>query len=572
MPVLGRILAYARPYWAWGLAGLASMLVGVVLGLAVPWLIRVVIDDVAARGQYGILKILALAVIGVTLLRGLVGFAERYSMEYLAQRAIYDLRNDLYRHLQELSFSFYDRARTGQLMSRVSSDVETMRRFLGFGLINLASNAITLLAVMAVLLTMHWRLALLSLATLPALVGTVLHFGHRVGPVYQGIQERLGELTAVLQENVTGARVVRAFAREREEISRFRRQNQAYMAENLKAVRLWAAYFPLMNVLAGLGIAVLLWYGGREVISGNLSLGSLVAFNMFLGLLIVPLRMLGWMWNLAEQAVASGRRVVEILDTRSQVRDLPGAVALPRIRGEVRFEGVCLSHAGRQVLADVDLVVRPGETVALVGATGSGKSSLVQLIPRFYDPNRGRVTIDGHDIRGVTLESLRRQIGVVLQDTFLFSTTIHENIAYGRPGASRDEVIRVARAARIHEFILSLPAGYETLVGERGVNLSGGQKQRVAIARALLLDPRILILDDATSNVDSQTETLIQEALSELLRGRTAFIIAHRAGTLLGADRVVVLDGGRIVQEGRHNELLAADGPYRRLLPAARGV
>lgn len=592
MRVLLRLLGYTRRYWFALAAGFISMVVGLGSSLVVPFIVRAVIDKAIARGDVRLLGAAAGGVVAVFVFRGLFAFGERYAMEYLAQRVIYDLRNALYGHLQRLSFSFYDHAVTGQLMSRVTSDVETLRRFLGFGLINLVSNVLTLSAVLVVLFSLHWRLALVSLVTAPPAGVIVATFSRRVRPKYLAIQQQLAAITARLQENLSGVRVVRAFAREEDEEERFDSENLGYLRRHLEAVRLWAFFFPLMNFITGAGTALLIWYGGREVILGRLSLGSLVAFNSFLLMLIMPLRMLGWIVNLSQRAQAAGQRIFEILDTEPEVKDLPGARPLGQVRGEVVFENVSFSYSrpaitwlarteedtgGRRTCADagtlreapvvhdIDLRVWPGETVALLGATGSGKSTLVSLIPRFYDPTSGRVLIDGTDVREVTLESLRRQIGVVLQDTFLFSASIRENIAYGRPEATLEEVRRAARAAEIDDFIMTLPQGYDTVVGERGVGLSGGQKQRVAIARALLMDPRILILDDSTSSVDTETEHAIQRALARLMKGRTTFVIAQRLTTLRQADRIVVLDKGRIVDEGGHDELLARSRIYREI-------
>jgi len=590
--VLLRLLGYTRRYWVTLAAGFVSMVVGLGSSLVVPFIVQTVIDRAIARGDVGLLGAAAGGVVAVVLFRGLFAFGERYSMEYLAQKVIYDLRNALYDHLQRLSFSFYDHAVTGQLMSRVTGDVETLRRFLGFGLINLVSNVLTLSAVLVVLFSLHWRLALVSLVTAPPAAVIVATFSRRVRPKYLAIQQQLAAITTRLQENLSGVRVVRAFAREEDEEERFDSENLGYLRRHLEAVRLWAFFFPLMNFITGAGTALLIWYGGREVILGRLSLGSLVAFNSFLLMLIMPLRMLGWIVNLSQRAQAAGQRIFEILDTEPEVKDLPGARPLGRVRGEVVFENVSFSYGGppvawlaragegtggrrtsadggtrreAPVVHDINLRVRPGETVALLGATGSGKSTLVSLIPRFYDPTAGRVLIDGTDVREVTLESLRRQIGVVLQDTFLFSASIRENIAYGRPEATLEEVRRAARAAEIDDFIMTLPQGYDTVVGERGVGLSGGQKQRVAIARALLMDPRILILDDSTSSVDTETEQAIQRALARLMKGRTTFVIAQRLTTLRQADRIVVLERGRIVDEGGHDELLARSRIYREI-------
>jgi ABC-type multidrug transport system fused ATPase/permease subunit len=577
--VLWRLLAFARRYWLALAAGLLSTMAGLAASFAIPYIVRAVIDKAIGRLDLRLLGAAAIGVMAIALVQGVFTFFQRYYMEYLAQKVIYDLRNIVYRHLQNLSFSFYDHAQTGQLMSRVTGDVETLRRFLGFGLLNLLSNVLTLLSVLVILFTLDWRLAALSMVTIPPTIYVVWVFMRRVRPIYVSIQQQIAVITTRLQENLTGVRVVRAFAREEDEEARMDLDNRLYLERNLSAVRISAFFFPLINFITGAGTALVVWYGGQEVILGRISLGSLVAFNTFLIMLVGPFRMMGWILNMAQRAQASGGRIFEILDTLPEVSDAPGARPLPAIRGEVEFEGVCFTYTGQavrwlklngaaekpepMVVHDIDLKVSPGETVALLGATGSGKTTLVNLIPRFYDPSRGRVLVDGCDIREVTLESLRRQIGVVLQDTFLFSTTIRENIAYGRLDATLSEIQEAARAAEIHDFVIGLPNGYETLVGERGVGLSGGQKQRVAIARALLMDPRILILDDSTSSVDTETEYAIQVALARLMRDRTTFVIAQRLATLKNADRIIVLDLGRIVDSGDHVGLLQRSRIYR---------
>ncbi len=567
MRTIWRLLSYLKPYPGWLALSNLSMLGLVLMSFAIPWLTRYVIDVAIIEGEWHLLLPLALGVVAAGILHGMMFFVRRYSSALIGQLVIFDLRNQLYRHLHELPFSFYDRSRTGELMSRVTQDVETMRRFLAFGLVNLVRSILMSVGVLTFLMFINWRLTMVVLITLPPLLFTIRAFATRVRPMYRRVQEELAGLTSVLQENIAGLRVIRSFAREEYEIEKFEAGHRGYLEQNLGAVRRWAFFFPLMNMITGMGTVLILWYGGREVIAGNMSLGWLVAFNQYLALLLGPLRMLGWLVNLTERASASATRVFELLDTESDIVERPGAIDLPRARGHVEFEDVWFEYAasGDPVLRGVSFEARPGETVAILGATGSGKSTVMNLIPRFYDPHRGRITLDGHDLRDLTIESLRRNIGMVMQETFLFSAPIAENVAYGRPGATSEEIEAAAKAAQIHELIAGLPDGYDTVVGERGVGLSGGQKQRVAIARALLLNPPILILDDSTSSVDAETEHLIQEALERVMKGRTSFIIAQRLSSVRSADQVFVLDRGRIVQRGTHETLIGVPGIYREI-------
>ncbi|MBT9176480.1 MAG: putative multidrug export ATP-binding/permease protein [Firmicutes bacterium] len=566
MGVVIRLLRQVQPYrWRVALAlGMVFMSTGLVA--VQPMLIRFTVDEVFQAGRWHLLGWVALGLLLATVLRSAFGYLERISMEWIAQRTIYDLRNAIYHHLQSLSFSFYDQAQTGELMSRATADVEMLRRFLSFGILRLTSSALTLVVVMTLLLTMDIRLALVSMVSIPLLVFAIWRFATTVRPRYKQIQEQLGAITAVLQEAIAGVRVVRAFAQEDREIERFRRENWRYLDLNITTVRLWALYFPLMTFLGGLGSTVVLWYGGSRVIAGELSVGAMIAFQTLLMQLVMPIRMLGWLVNMASQAAAAGQRVYTILDTASDVRDKPSAVELVRPAGHVRFNRVSFSYDGKSsVLDDVSIDAKPGQIIALLGTTGSGKSTVINLIPRFYDVTAGSITIDGMDVRDVTLKSLRANIGMVLQETFLFSASLKDNIAYGRPGAKEHELIAAAKAAQIHDFILSLPEGYNTLIGERGIGLSGGQKQRVAVARALLMDPRVLILDEATSSVDSETELAMQRALQAVMRNRTTFVIAQRLSTVRGAHQIIVLQEGQIVEQGTHDTLLAQNGIYREI-------
>jgi ATP-binding cassette subfamily B multidrug efflux pump len=567
-----RLLFYARSQWWRLFVGFVGAIVEMVLALMVPMYTRQVVDRLAVPGlnvetAYGFLNIVAFALLVFGLIRAISIFIQIFVAEKASQEVAYALRNDLYDKLQRQSFTFYDKAATGELMSRLTSDVEMCREAVGFGMSSLLGNGAWLIGVAAYLFYMDWRYTLISLSTLPLLFFVAVRYTLKVEPMYADVQEQRAKLTAVAQENFSGVRVVRAFSREEEEIQRFHVENQNLCNQVLKAAKASSFYHPAMDFLANMGTVLVLWYGGREVIGGAMTLGSVVAFHGSLWMLIWPVRALGYILGVMQRAAASVKRVFELLDEESVIKEKPDAVELSQAAGEVRFENVSFAYSdGVPVLKEITFEAKPGEVVAIVGSTGSGKSTLVNLIPRFYDVTGGRVTIDGRDVRDLTLASLRRHIGIVMQETFLFSTTIRENIAYGRPDASMEEVEAAARAAAAHKFIMELPQGYDTVVGERGVGLSGGQRQRVAIARALLADPRILILDDSTSSVDLETEREIQGALQRLMEGRTTFIIAQRLSTVQQADKILVLDGGMIVQEGTHAQLVQQGGVYQQIL------
>ena len=563
MRVLRRLLSFAAPYWAKYLLsfGLVFGISG--LNLLEPMVIKWVIDDIIEAKDYTLVLYGAIAILGVTIIKGVLQFFQRFSMSYAGQEVVFDIRNRLYRHLQQLSFSFYDQAQTGQIMSRVTSDVETAQRFLANGLVGMVSMAVTFTATFVLMLSQHTRLTFMALIPVPLLAWRVQVYSTRVRPMFWGIQQQLAVLTARLQENITGQRVVKAFARKDYELDKFEADNMALLDQNVRAERLSAVNWALMRLFTEMSLAIILLYGGWQVISGNLSVGTLVAFNMLLGQLIGPIRRLGFWVSMAQRTIASGERIFEILDTKADVEDSPGAKPIPPIEGRVTLENVSFAYEGDEMVVDnINLDVKPGQTIAVLGGTGSGKSTLINLIPRFYDVSRGRVLIDGIDVKDVTIESLRKQIGIVTQETFLFSASLRDNISYGNPQATEQEIIRAAKAAHIDDFISSLDEGYDSLIGERGVGLSGGQKQRVAIARALLMDARILLLDESTSSVDVETEMQIQEAFSRLLKDRTAFIIAQRLSTVRDADWIIVLDKGAIAEQGTHEALLEKGGIY----------
>jgi ATP-binding cassette subfamily B protein len=491
-------------------------------------------------------------------LRGVFAFLQAYWAEKNSQAVAYDLRNDLYSKIQRLSFSYHDKNQTGQLMIRATDDVEKVRLFIGQGLLQLVGAVILLTGTIIILFTTNVSLAWTAMPILPVALALFIVFSTISRPMFTKVQQKLSALNTVLQENLAGIKVIKAFTREREQQERFRAAADATMGQAIALSRLFTFLFPLIFMIANLGQAAILYVGGRQIIAGTLSLGQWQEFSLYLMYLFFPIAQFGFIITQFGQASASADRIFEILDARNDIVDKPGAITLPQVQGRVRFENVTFRYfgAGEPVLKNVTFEAAPGESIALLGATGSGKTSIINLLPRFYDPSEGRITIDEHDLRDVRLDSLRAQIGIVLQETTLFSGTIRENIAFGRPEASMQDIESAARAAAAHDFIVSFPDGYDTHVGERGTTLSGGQKQRVAIARALLLDPRILILDDSTSSVDLTTEAQIQTALDRLMKGRTSFVIAQRIGTVINADKILVLERGEIVAQGRHADLM----------------
>ncbi len=520
------------------------------MGLVIPWLVKITIDQALVAEQAGLLRALVGGIVAVGFLRMAMAFGRRVVSGKVALKVETEVRDRLFAHLQTLGLDFYLRSQTGQLISRSIADVRAVRMFLGYGLIFIVTHLITLLAVTVILLVLQPRLALLSLAPMPLILVVARVFSHRLHPTLWAIQQRVAELTAVAEERITGIRVIKAFAVEDIQQEAFAEASDRIYRQNLEAASIRGRYVPLLGFLPSLSLIIILFYGGRLVVLDQMTLGSLVAFNGYVLLLVWPLRMLGMLVSWAERAIASGERVLELLDETAGVADEPAARPLPRVRGAIEFRDVTFSYGDRRVLDGISLKVEPGETVALVGPTGCGKSTLAHLVLRFYDPIDGAVTIDGHDLRDVTLASLRRSIGLVDQDPFLFSLSVRDNIRYGDPDASPQRVEAAARAAAAHDFIEALPQGYDTVIGERGLTLSGGQRQRLALARALLIDPPILVLDDATSSVDAETETRILEALGGQRGNRTSIIVAHRPSTVMLADRVILLDAGRIVRSG----------------------
>lgn len=562
--VYARLYGYLRPYWKQLAIGYVAMLIDTVLGLFVPQVIKNAIDQGLLAGSANAFLLAGGLILAIGGVRAAAGFGQRYLGEWISHRAAYDLRNRFYDRVQRLPFSFHDRTQTGDLMSRATSDISEVERFVGIGTMDLTGTILMLVGVVVAMVLEDARLAMLALLPMPVLIAATVRFGNVVRPMFKSIQEQMSRLSATMQESLTGIRVAKSFAREPFELEKFDSANDAWFRRRRDVIRLWANNWPLFSFVLAFAIFLLLWFGGPRALSGEITVGLLYAMISYLLMLNGPVQRLGFLVNLAATANASAGRVFEIIDSETEIEDDAHAIVLEEVEGEVTFENVSFAYSdGQPVLQELDFKVEPGQRVALMGATGSGKSTVTKLIPRFYDPTEGRILIDGIDVRDVRVASLRRHIGSVLQNPFLFGLTIEENIAYGRPEASRKEIVAAAKAARAHEFVVSFPEGYETRVGERGVTLSGGQRQRLAIARALLCDPRILILDDSTSSVDTETEHLIQQALQELMEGRTTFIIAQRLLTLKHADVILVLDQGRIVQRGTHDELLAEGGLYQ---------
>ncbi len=573
-PLIRRLAGYARGHGRLAAATVLTAIAAAVFELLPPWLIRFAVDWLFAAEQGAVIWWAAAGLMVISLVQGGVDFLRLYLTALLGQRIVFHIRNSVFEHLNRLSFSFYDRARTGDVMARVTADTDVLSQFFGRAAVIILTNLLFLLGVLGVLFAWNWLLGLIYLALIPFMVLAMRIYARRVRPAMGRVRRVLGELGSTLQGTLAGVAIVKIFGREPFEEERFDRSSRRYLGANLNAVKIQSMWMPFVNVLMGVGMALVLWFGGYGVIQGTVTLGTLIAFTTYINMLLRPIRQTGMMMNVVMRSLASSERIFEVLDTPPEITDAAEAYPLPPIEGRLEVKDVRFAYekGGPPVLEGVSFAARPGELVAIVGPSGAGKTTLVHLMCRFYDVDTGSISLDGHDVRVVTLDSLRRQVAIALQNVFLFDTSIGENIAYGGPGVSQARIEEVAHAVHIHDFIESLPLGYGTPVGERGVRLSGGQQQRIALARVLLRDPRVLILDEPTSSVDAETERHMQEAFQRVRQGRTTVVIAHRLWTVQHADRIVVLEGGRVVEhaagQGKtsaHEQLLERGGLYSRL-------
>ncbi len=566
MSFIRRLSKYILRNWPAMALSIGCMIVTTYINVYIPQLSGTVIRDILKIGDFSLLVSTVIQILVLTGVLGAFSFIQRYANGYFSQKVVYEIRNDVFKSIQRQSFAFFDKVETGQLMSRATTDVDRIRGFLGWQLMMFINSMFLFVGVVTSMVLIDFELTVLSFSIIPFLSITFAVFGKRIRLVIHTARERFGALTSILWENITGVRIVRSFAREEYEKQKFHGPNEDYYNMMMQAAKLRSVFMPLSSLIGGLIMAVIYWYGGIHVINSRLTIDQLFVFSSYVLMLTRPISMLGMIWSEYQTMLAGGQRVFEIIDAMPEVGEKPNAVNIPPVKGHVVFENVSFGYdKDRLILNNVNLVVNPNETVALLGPTGSGKSTVIRLLPRFYDVTSGRILVDEYDIRDVKIESLRKQMGIVSQETFLFNRTVKENIAYGKPNATMDEIVGVAKIARAHDFIINLPNGYDTIIGERRVNLSGGQQQRVAIARALLMDPRILILDDSTSSIDVDTEYEIQQALSALLRNRTTFVITQRISTIRNADKIVVLENGRIVEDGDHKSLMAKKGSYYKI-------
>lgn len=561
-----RLVRHLRPYWRQVTLGVVAMIGVTLLRLVPPIFHKYIIDEVITNRVVSRLPLLVGGLVAVYAGEHLLSAVRLYVMHVLGEEFILDLRVRLYHHLQKLSLGYFETRQTGEIMSRITNDVNAVERFVTHSSDHLLVDVLRLIGTAVILLLLNWKLALITLIPAPVLVVAMRYFNTRVRPVYRAVRERLADINARLQDNISGIRVIKAFGQEERELARFTDESRGYYLARVRGIRMWSTFFPGMGFVASIGSVLVILVGTQMVLAGTLTIGGLVAFVAYVASFYEPINNLTQIDNIVQQAIAAGTRVFELVDAEPDLEDVPDATPFPTQPAPIAFEHVSFRYTtGDQVLRDVSFRIEPGQVVALVGPSGAGKTSIARLLPRFYDPNQGRITIGGIDLRRFRRAALRWQIGVVLQDTFLFSGTVRENLMYGRPDATEEKMVAAARTAYAHDFILALPGGYDTEIGERGVKLSGGQRQRIALARAVLTNPRILILDEATSSVDAEAEYLIQQALEQVLAGRTALVIAHRLSTIRNADKIIALEDGRIVEAGNHDELLSRQGLYSQM-------